>query len=372
MAPKANHPTKRQAVLLDRLVKFCERCARPDLPLQVVRVVGYGSFFRGKDRPGDIDLAVFTGVKHPLFERFVEVVEGELQKFQPGLPLADRMRLLAASHAEPTLKESGGIFVEWLANVTEHMLYGQQTIVGNLMKASPSFYLDRLLHASLPGIRAKLTKFEDSHIAEVVHEVWTPETVDVRAEVERIWGRDKRADLLIEAVCFEKQARPYLLQIAVLGGIADRLVKSRIKALDDKPEEVWKAYDSWLLRTEPGFPGELCVRATDRIFDESGSTELPLPPGYVSPDFESLGDLELAQAVESKRQSLIHLRERTTVLRLLTNHLAYWAFCEKKKIRLCKSHYLFERVTKGISAREIKPGVVQEIISVELGRLGLS
>ena len=363
--------TKRQAILLDRLVVFCERCGSPDLPLAVVRVLGYGSFFRGKERPGDIDLAVVTGGKHPLFDRFTEIVRNDLGDYRPDLALAGRMKALAASHPDPAVADAADLFAGWLEGMTDNMLYGQQTILGNLLKYSPAFFVDRMLHASLPGIRAKLTNHEESHVAQVVHEVWTPPTTDVRAVIGRIWERDQRDDLLTEALWFEEQTKPYLLQIAVLNRIADRLIQGRIRAVADKPEKVWAVYDAWLKKTDLGFSGELCVKATDSILGEYGSDVLPDPPGYASPDFESLDDERLANVVEEKRQSLIPLRERTVVLRLVTNHLAFWVFCEKKNTRLDKGRYVAKMVTEGIHAKQIKPRVVLEIVTAELRRLGL-
>jgi hypothetical protein len=369
MNKKVPRISKRQSVLLDRLVAFCERCGSLDLPLRITRIYGYGSFFRRKDRPADVDLTVLCGERHPLFERFVKLVEDDLDESCPALPPNERMRRLADCHPEPEIQDASPMFSSWLEGVSDHMLFGQQTILGQTNKLSAHFYTQRLLHLSLPGIRGKLTSFNASHSAKVVHEIWSPEQTDVRAAVGRIWARDQRDDLLTEARWFEEQARPYLLQIAVLQRITDRLLRSRIKVVEG---EVWGHFDAWLKRADLGFPADLCVKATNRVLGDFGRDVLPDPPDYDPPDFESLDTDGLAAVVEDKRQGLIRLRERVVVLRLATKYLAYWAFFDKKQpVGVGRERYLIEKVMESISKGEIKPVVVQEILFAELQRSGL-
>ena len=50
--------SKRQLVLLERLEKVCQRAAADDLPVRIEEVWGFGSFFRLKESPQDLDLAI--------------------------------------------------------------------------------------------------------------------------------------------------------------------------------------------------------------------------------------------------------------------------------------------------------------------------
>jgi hypothetical protein len=109
---------------------------------------------------------------------------------------------------------------------------------------------------------------------------------------------------------------------------------------------------------------------TDRILGDYGSDELPDPPGYLAPDYSAQSGEELAASVEEKRQSLIPLRDRTVVLRLVTNHLAYWTFCEKKHTRLGRAKYVIKMVAEDIPAREVNPKVVLKLVTAELAHLG--
>src|SRR5262249_50680580 len=150
--------------------------------------------------------------------------------------------------------------------ISDHWLYGQTTILDDLLKTCSFTYTDRIL----ARIRAKVSNFPEPSGVEVSHEIWTPDRTDVRAAVERIWGSDHREDLLKEAEWFEEQARPHLVQIAVLDGIAGRLRASRIRVaeLDASDWQVIKLFHEWLNRQDLGFPVELCVRATKQIIGD--------------------------------------------------------------------------------------------------------
>src|SRR5437660_438244 len=116
--------TRRQSVLLDRLVTFCERCGSPDLPWRIERVLGYGSFFRGKGRPGDVDLVARVGARHPLFNKFRDLVVEKVRTGRAPEPPAERMDRIAASHPDPAVNGARALFVSWLAGLTEHGLFG--------------------------------------------------------------------------------------------------------------------------------------------------------------------------------------------------------------------------------------------------------
>ena len=369
MAAKVSPLTKRQAVLLDRLVAFCERCSSLDLPLRVAKVIGYGSFFRGKDRPGDVDLFVVTGEDHPLFDRFRGIVKGRLgREGGPSTP-AERMRSIA--EADPDVAESAEVFARWLDGFSDAMLYDHRSIVDQLFAHHPQRFARRMLHAGLPGIRARLDRDYPEATTEVVYEIWSPERPDVRSNVEQVWASDRRADLIAELRSFVDQGRPHLLQIVVLNRIADRLARSRIRAVDEDLERVWKRFDDWVLSHEFGFDPKLCVLATDRLLSGEDCDGHPDPPGLEAPGCDSLGTEEIGTLVEERRQGLKRLYDRAYVLRLSTNFLALWCFFDKRDSKLRRWEYVTTRVTEGIPASEVKPRAVQEILDAEAKRIGL-
>ena len=371
MASKASSPTRRQAVLLERLVTFCERCGSPDLPFRVLRVIGYGSFFRRKDRPGDVDLFVLTGENHPLYERFEGLVKDELSRGGEGLMPADRMRSIASGDPDPAVSQAAGMFAHWLDGFSDAMLYEHRSIVDRLFAHHPQRFARRLLHSGLPGIRARLDRDYPEPASEVVHEIWSPEQPDVVRSVERIWSRDQRDDLISELRSFEEQARPFLIQIAILNRIADRLTRSRIRVVEREEGRVWDRYNDWLRSHDFGVDAKLCVQATDRLLDRHSCEGQPDPPGLETIGSEALGDEGLASLVEAKRQGLKLLYDRAYVLRISTNYLALWCFLDKDTSKLGKRRYVTKSVTEGIPAREVKPRSVRAILDSEFDRLGI-
>ena len=57
--------TKRQSVLFERLVKLGELAVKDVLPVKVTSIKGFGSFFRGKPSPKDVDLAIAQDFRIP-------------------------------------------------------------------------------------------------------------------------------------------------------------------------------------------------------------------------------------------------------------------------------------------------------------------
>jgi hypothetical protein len=350
--------TRRQSVLLDRLVTFCERCDSPDLPLRIDRVLGFGSFFRGKERPADVDLLATIGSQHPLFPTFRDLVGQEITKDEASLTPAERMELTAACHADPDVRRARPLFVSWLGGLSNHKLFGQ----GLPMWKSPLLYTQHLLRASLPGVKVSLIAPDKEHHVQVVHEVWSPERADVRARVEQLWARDQRDDLLKEGVWFERQARALLLEAAILDRVAERLVKCRTRVVATTYPEAWDRFEGWLRTTDLGFPPGLAIDAVKEGL-AFWRVDLVDPPGYCPTDFAALATAELCRAVEDKRSELRGLDRRVSTLRHITKYLGYWAFLVKKGAKVGVRDFLNANVPATKSRAKV--------VSGEMDRLGL-
>ena len=193
----------------------------------------------------------------------------------------------------------------------------------------------------------------------------------MRSNLGLIWASDRRADLIAELRSFERQARPNRLQIAILNRIADRLARSRIKVVEGDLERVWERYDAWIRSHDLGFDPKLCVLATDSLLSGRDCEGHPDPPGFEALDYNALGTEEIGVLVEEWRQDLKRLHDRAYVLRLSTNFLALWCFLDKRGSKLRRWDYVTTRVTESITAREIGPRAVREILETEAKRLGL-
>lgn len=67
--------TKRQQVLLGRLQVLLDRIAAWPLPLDIAEVLGFGSFFRQKAKPRDLDLEIRWSEQTRLYEGFVRLMD---------------------------------------------------------------------------------------------------------------------------------------------------------------------------------------------------------------------------------------------------------------------------------------------------------
>jgi len=282
------------------------------------------------------------------------------------------MRSIAASDTDPVVAQAAGMFAGWLEGFSDAMLFDHKTIVDELFAHEPQRFARRILHAGLPGIKAQLDRDFHESASKVVHEIWSPEKPDVRATVERIWSSDQRRSFIKELCSFQEQARPFLLQIAILTQVADHLARSRMKVVDTEEVVALARYNEWLKSHEFGYRADLCQMATDRMLRRDDCEEHRSPPGLEPLNPDALETDELKRLVDEKRQGLKHLYNRAFVLRVSTNHLALWCFLDKRRTRFNKWEYLLMRVTEAIPTSEVKPKLVREILNKELERLGMA
>jgi len=151
MAEKASIVSKRQAVLLDRLTTFCDRCGSSDLPVQVSQVIGYGSFFRGKESLNDIDAVVVAPEDHPLFEKFIAIVRDQISKMHVASP-AEEMLRIAAGHPDPEVARSVRLFSDWLKGMSFETLFDARNIIQQMTRFEAPRFADRVLGDGLPRI----------------------------------------------------------------------------------------------------------------------------------------------------------------------------------------------------------------------------
>jgi|GEM_PF-5643849 len=363
MAEKAFPVSKRQTVLLDRLVAFCERCGSPDLPVRVSQVIGYGSFFRGKEAPNDIDAVVVAPEDHPLFEKFIGIVSDRIGRRHVASP-AEEMRRIAAEHPDPEVAESASPFSDWLRGISFETLFEARNIIQQMARFEAPRFAERVLADGLPRIRFHVHRRDGFITAKVKHVVWTPDRPDVRANVERIWGSDNRDALRAEAEWFEKQARHYLLVNEVLVRVTRRLAHDRIsepgRRLDEKVQ-------SWANRTDIGFPHELVSNILrERL---SIGEDIPDPPGYEEPRFDAMDADALGAEVEEKRKALRRLMDRERVLSVIARCLMHRQFVDRKALRQPLRDFLLEAIEERMYRRELNLKRMQAIIEEEIERV---
>ena len=151
--------TDRQQILFDRLVTLGEWVMDGELPLTIFEITGFGSFFRGKPRPRDVDLIV--RIQHserlPEFDKFVEV----LKSFRNDLDLEDQHQTPHAALVQMISARDKRIadipennlrkYLNWIESHSWNMLR-PQTMHGQSALESPTDYAKRMIKKRLPNL----------------------------------------------------------------------------------------------------------------------------------------------------------------------------------------------------------------------------
>lgn len=164
--------THRQNALYDRLVKLGEWATDERLPCKVKEIVGFGSFFRGKPSPKDVDLILRIDNPEltPRFNHFCEVLKAirdsrrNQAKFgTPREALHVELRRLAQSERlvsdAAAYRES--LYSSWLEGYSWPMLF-PATIIGQCSLKSPEEFTRRLLRREFPNLNViRYERFKD-------------------------------------------------------------------------------------------------------------------------------------------------------------------------------------------------------------------
>lgn len=210
--------TRRQKLLLSRLAELGEHLQQRTLPVNVVEVIGFGSFFRGKSSPKDVDLLFRCNREaSPRFATFLRLL-GQIRA-TPSYRKENReplgALLSAYEEAEAGLPSDGvdhrALFAEWLHGYSWNMLC-PTTFIGQLGCTDPTTFTKRLLRRCLPnlnvfGYLGPTPEPEDATLrAGFLESIWTPARPDLIANVEEALAPERvRSNTVKEWRNFEKQ-----------------------------------------------------------------------------------------------------------------------------------------------------------------------
>jgi hypothetical protein len=180
------------------LQKWCELLDDDRLPVAPVRVIGFGSFFRRKIAPKDVDLILECEIDHSSTEEFLELIR-RMEWDQNSAPY-ECLAPLICSH------DSRDKYECWARLYTWNQL-SPQSIVDQVELGSPVQITKKMLRG-IPGIKLMEVKrpgHESLLSTEVTHVIWTSDDKDVRRRVTDIWrSPERRSHLVDEIVAFGK------------------------------------------------------------------------------------------------------------------------------------------------------------------------
>lgn len=183
--------SSRQKLLMSRLAALGQQALDRQLPVEVTEILGFGSFFRGKQRPKDVDLLIRYARDHGrAFGAFRAILEHVAQdvsnQYDFDRPLAAFLAEYDRRHANMlpglvSVDEERDLFQRWLEPYSWPMLF-PKTVADACAWDDPCGFTRRLLRRTLPNVNVAYFIFADM----------APEELGLRAGfTELIWSRDK-------------------------------------------------------------------------------------------------------------------------------------------------------------------------------------
>ena len=350
--------TKRQRVLLDRLLTFGNWLTEGKLPVEIMAVYGFGSFFRGKAKPADMDLVIRCSGDTADFRLFSELLRKAT--FDRG---ADRFltpcdALLSAfdQHCvrfEPAIADSTALrqlFAQWIGGYSWAKIYAVLSRYGSLLLGSREI-VKRLLRRCLPGLNTPVwlgpkEPVEQSGLyAGFTVLVWSRERPDIQANVEAVLAQDSRhVSILAELANLD----PLLFRLETLSNA----IKEAIERLLRTPRSRTRSQSAkewfWLWAKRHFGPDTtllqraMTVAAMRRTFGNA-ALERSVSAEFIPRSYEGVSLEQLSQFVEEKRSRTKALGRYLTV-----SPGIIWALAEYKSncvsTELSPREYLLERL----------------------------
>lgn len=326
--------TKRQRVLFERLVGLAPLIQSGGVPLVVVEVLGFGSFFRGKTDARDVDL-MFRCRRHPPrpdFARFSTLLEkiryerAYQEQFASPEEAIDAAYRAADSPRLPGFDDSEverTRFRDWLHGHTWNMLHAKSIHDESRIK-SPEEFARRGVKRHLPNLNVMqfLNEDDSRHAIRCGFTVrlWSSEHPDIESLLAEALSEERvYENTLQELRYFEKQlpvlqADANLLQV----GIATLLAKRKPEMPAKHPYSWLEAFEKECVDLQPHKDRLRLARSKAVKFDdrERGS---PVPSKYLS-----LGYPKASAKTEKMRKEIKGLYQRIEQLKVVQWSLALY------------------------------------------------
>jgi hypothetical protein len=221
----------RRAVLRDRLIALGKAAEQQELPFDVLQILGFGSFFRGKQSPKDVDLVLRVDRRTERFTVFRELVE-KLQadpSYEEAFETPRKAMLhLCSTDAAVTRwpaerrEWSAARYSEWLAAYSWNMLH-PRTEKQYFALMGTDAYAIRVMRKRFPNININAIITDDDgtnatlavwHGFEVV--VWTKDATNVSATLAMLLTDGTvRQNIVKDIVHFGLQRQCLLTQLCL-------------------------------------------------------------------------------------------------------------------------------------------------------------
>ena len=222
-------PIPRRIVLQKRLIEFCKAASLEELPFNVVQILGFGSFFRGKESPKDVDLVLRVDRRPERFALFCELVKKVrfTSDYEKAFPSPCQAMLHESTSEVPASKWPVGqrerltsLYSQWLEAYTWNMLHPHND-ADHFALIGPDNFARRLIRRRFPklNIIEILDEAAEPHIPlHIFHgfevTVWTKESPDAAATLGTLLADDAvRQNVIKEVIHFRLHRRSIMDQI---------------------------------------------------------------------------------------------------------------------------------------------------------------
>lgn len=230
----------RQTTLLKRLKVVCERAETLILPVFIEEIWGFGSLFRAKERPGDLDLLVkFSGhnPKHDLFRNLMDKAMHRHNEF--STPQEALLQIIKQEISEDSAKELIPIFNGWLEGYTWNKVF--DGFVPGISYSWERLTI-RLLKQDVPRVSIHLTGIEDKpHLnAESLVLVWSKKNPNLHDNIKQVLSPSKITDVIWkELENFDRQINTCNVESNVVQKVFKKLLDADPQITDYDEMRKW-------------------------------------------------------------------------------------------------------------------------------------
>ena len=324
--------TDRQQLLFDRLVTLGDWATNGELPLRVLEIRGFGSFFRGKPRPSDVDLILrVQRPDHlPEFDRFIKVLNAInydwklAKRFPTPKDALAGLREDGDSRCADVVDEEHRKFSNWVEAYSWKMLR-PDTFHGQCSFEAPEGYAKRMVKRHLPNLN--IIHFQNPSDEDVrplglrcgfTVSIWKSEATDTAQNLRRLLSEEIVTENLLRELAYfdiqipevEALTRLYEAEIELL---------NRIPRRRKKPQSSWKWFEKFSDDHADLLKFQQQLKAAQKASERFDKEEWGRPPNG-----KVVSLSETAKEADQARKRLKQLYQRNEMLESIRDRLAHF------------------------------------------------
>ena len=333
----------------ERLEILCDRVKEWRLPLNIEEIWGFGSFFRLKDRPGDVDLILKYSHSNPDYDTFEQILDRTIPRRSDGDPLKEAfLKIAAIELTEDEFEELSPIFTKWIKGYTWNVIFSGLARIPAL-KINKIEITKRVLLRDLAGIHIYKIVSDDESLdrllAVSISRIWSTDSTDAPANLEAILSPEKvRLARVKELENFDSELSGYKTEHEIVLALVKHVRELEDTKIGDDYKNVLQKKARASFPTIPEKTLEGIINNIDR--DNSG---VPItPPSAKLFEYTNSKDREIKDLVEIRRSELKDMLGTLAVV---------------KKILLCLCIRKHETPKKWAGLYSLDEVVAQDVIS---------